>query len=408
MRTDWFTNARFGMFIHWGIYAVPGRGEWTYANDVWLPGEYEALAKKFDPVNFDPEEWANLAKNAGMKYVVFTTKHHDGFCMFDSHYTDYKVTNTPYGKDVTGMLVEAFRTAGLKIGFYHSLPDWTHPGYADWESPEGYHKKELHTPTAEEYRDFLDYLYNNVEQLMTEYGKIDLLFFDYTSKYKDNTDYFDRNRLLKMIYKHQPEIIVNDRLSFSKENVCDFDYYTPEITVMNQAPTVKGRPVIWESCATMNSSWGYNKNDNAYKDVAAICGGLFGCVSQNGNLLLNAGPQPDGRLTCQTVKILQELAQWFKVNGEAITGCGKSEYTPPYGLYYTQKEKTVYAYVAIPPMGDIILPQLNGKATSVTLLRDNSNAEFITHWGYELLRQDEIRIRHNKLQRNDVLKIEIK
>ena len=408
MRTDWFVIARFGMFIHWGIYALPGRGEWTYANDVWQPGEYEALAQKFNPVNFDPEEWAALAKNAGMKYVVFTTKHHDGFCMFDSHYTDYKVTNTPYGKDVTRMLVEAFRAVGLKIGFYHSLPDWTHPGYADWESPEGYHKKALHTPTAEEYRDFLDYLYNNVKQLMTEYGKIDLLFFDYTSKYKDNTDYFDRNRLLKMIYEHQPEIIVNDRLAFSKDNVCDFDYYTPEITVMNQAPTVKGRPVIWESCATMNSSWGYNKSDNAYKDIATICGGLFGCTSQNGNLLLNVGPQADGSLPDQTVSLLGQLAQWFEKNGEAITGCGKSEYTPPFGLYYTQKGKNIYAYTAIPPMGDIILPQLNGKAATVTLLRDGSKAEFITHWGYELLQSDEIRIRHNSLQRNDVLKIEIK
>ena len=121
MRTDWFVDARFGMFIHWGIYAIPGRGEWTYANDVWQPGEYETFASQFDPVNFDPAQWAAAARNAGMKYVVFTTKHHDGFCMFDSHYTDYKVTNTPYGKDVTRLLVEAFRAAGLKIGFYHSL-----------------------------------------------------------------------------------------------------------------------------------------------------------------------------------------------------------------------------------------------------------------------------------------------
>ena len=257
MKTDWFTSARFGMFIHWGIYSIPAKGEWSYANDPWNPGEYEAFAKKFDPENFDPEKWANLAKAAGMKYVVFTTKHHDGFCMFDSHYTDYKVTNTPFGKDVTKMVVDAFRKAGLKIGFYHSLPDWTHPGYVDPESPEFYRTKTIHTPTDAEYRSFLDYLYNSVEQLMTGYGRIDLLFFDYTSKYKDGTDYFDRNRLLEMIYRHQPDILVNDRLAFSKEHVCDFDYYTPEVTVMNQPPSVKGRPVLWESCATMNDNWGY-------------------------------------------------------------------------------------------------------------------------------------------------------
>jgi len=137
--------------------------------------------QQFNPVDYDPAEWAALAKAAGMKYVVFTTKHHDGFCMFDSKYTDYKITNTPYGKDTTRMLVEAFRQAGLKVGFYHSLLDWTHPGYADEESPEYIQRKILHTPTPEQRRDFLDYLYHKVEQLMTEYRKIDLLFFDYTS-----------------------------------------------------------------------------------------------------------------------------------------------------------------------------------------------------------------------------------
>ena len=128
MRTDWFTDARFGMFIHWGIYAVPGRGEWTYANDVWQPGEYEALAKKFDPVNFDPEEWANLAKNAGMKYVVFTVKHHEGFCMYDSEFTDYKST-TACGRDLLREIVDAFRAEGLRIGLYYSLIDWHHPHF---------------------------------------------------------------------------------------------------------------------------------------------------------------------------------------------------------------------------------------------------------------------------------------
>ena len=181
-RTDWFTNARFGMFIHWGIYAIPAAGEWIYANRDWEDGEYQSFMKQFNPVDYDPVQWAELAKAAGMKYVVFTTKHHDGFCMFDSKYTDYKIANTPYGKDVTRMLAEAFRAAGLKIGFYHSLPDWTHPGYADEESPEFMQHKILHTPTPEQRRAFLDYLYNNVEQLMTGYGKIDLLFFDYTSR----------------------------------------------------------------------------------------------------------------------------------------------------------------------------------------------------------------------------------
>ena len=407
MKTDWFTSARFGMFIHWGIYSIPAKGEWSYANDPWNPGEYEAFAKKFDPENFDPEKWANLAKAAGMKYVVFTTKHHDGFCMFDSHYTDYKVTNTPFGKDVTKMVVDAFRKAGLKIGFYHSLPDWTHPGYADPESPEFYRTKTIHTPTDAEYRSFLDYLYSNVEQLMTGYGRIDLLFFDYTSKYKDGTDYFERERLLEMIYRHQPDILVNDRLAFSKDKVCDFDYYTPEITVMNQAPQVKGKPVVWESCATMNDNWGYVAGDENYKSLTTLVSGLLGCVSQNGNLLLNIGPMADGTLPEKTVERLNGLAEWFRLNGEAVTGCGKSEYAAPFGLCYTRKGKNIYAGVLTAPMGDIILPQLKGKVREITLLKNGSKASLIDFWGFELLKSDDLRIRMRGLAPGDVLKIEL-
>ena len=150
-RSAWFQEARFGMFIHWGIYSIPARGEWTYASDSWKAGEYEAFAKVFNPTNYNPREWAKLAKRAGMKYAVLTSRHHDGFCMFDSHFTDYKITNSPYGRDAVREFLEAFRAEGLKVGLYHSLPDWTHPGYADTESPEciAGGKKDPHVPTPE-------------------------------------------------------------------------------------------------------------------------------------------------------------------------------------------------------------------------------------------------------------------
>ena len=155
-RTDWFAEARFGLFLHWGLYAIPGRGEWTYAMDHWEPGAYEALIHEFDPVDFNPALWARLAKAAGMRYVVFTTRHHDGFCMFDSHYTDYKITNTPYGRDITRMLADAFRAEGLGVGFYHSLPDWTHPGYADPEHPIFYQTGKVPTATSEDHAAYQD------------------------------------------------------------------------------------------------------------------------------------------------------------------------------------------------------------------------------------------------------------
>ena len=294
-RTDWFTEARFGLFLHWGLYAIPGRGEWTYAMDKWEPGVYENLIHQFDPQDYDPAEWAHLAKAAGMKYVVFTTRHHDGFCLFDSHYTDYKITNTPYGKDVTRMLADAFRAEGLKVGFYHSLPDWTHPGYRDPESPEFYQTGQVPPLDPADHKAYQDLLYHHIEQLMTEYGKIDILFLDYTSQHKANEDYFDRERILEMVYRLQPDIIVNDRLSYFKDNVRDFDYYTPEICIPNQQQQVKGKEVPWETCTTMNNHWGYCPTDEAYKTLHTLTSGLIGCVSKNGNLLLNVGPEPSGK-----------------------------------------------------------------------------------------------------------------
>ena len=396
------------MFIHWGLYAIPAEGEWIFANRDWKDGEYQSLMKQFNPVDYDPAEWAALAKAAGMKYVVFTTKHHDGFCMFDSKYTDYKVTNTPYGKDVTKMLANAFRQAGLKVGFYHSLPDWTHPGYADEESPEFIQHQILHTPTPEQRRDFLDYLYHNVEQLMTGYGKIDLLFFDYTSRTKAGTDYFERDRLLEMIYRHQPDILVNDRLAYYKEDVRDFDYYTPELAVMNQGLRVKGKEALWETCATMNGSWGYTAGADRYRDVNTITAGLMGCVSNNGNLLLNVGPEPGGKFPAGAVETLKKLADWNRLNGEAVTGCGRSEYQAPYGCCYTQKGRTLYCYMLVACMGDLILPGLKDRAGKITLLRTGEEVTQIPVWGYELLRASDLRIRPTNAKAGDVLKIELK
>lgn len=407
-KTDWFINARFGMFIHWGLYAIPAKGEWTYAYDKWQPGEYENLMRQFNPVAFDPVHWAELAKAAGMKYIVFTTRHHDGFCMFDSHYTDYKVTNTPCGKDVTRMVAEAFRAAGLKVGFYHSLPDWTHPGYADRESPEFIQRGELHAPTPEQYQTFQELLYNHIKQLMTEYGKIDLLFLDYTSKYKADEDYFNRESLLEMIYRHQPDILVNDRLSYYKDHVRDFDYYTPEICIPNQPQKVKGKEVAWETCCTMNNHWGYCDTDLDYKPLETLTAGLMGCVAQNGNLLLNVGLDASGKFPEMAVQCLNELACWYSVNGESVTGAGKSTFTPPFGTCYTQNGNTLYLYFLIQPMGDVILPELHSQIERITLLRTGQKIDCIDFWGFELLKPDEIRIRPISVKVGDVLKIELK
>jgi len=394
MATDklqWFRDARFGMFIHWGVYAVPAKGEWGMFANGWEYDYYEKFAERFNPVDFDPALWAKLAWDAGMRYVVFTTKHHDGFCMYDSHHTDFKITNTPYKKDITAELVKAFRAQGLKIGFYHSLVDWRHPQFV----PDAEHPLWKKGPEAWKGRDravYRDYLYKQVTQLLTEYGKIDLLFFDYTSKFKTQ-DEWDAEKMLELVYSLQPEIIVNDRLSFLKTPKFYGDYATPEISVPNAQVTVDGKPVDWETCMTMNANWGYAGDGGFHKSAQTMLGALLKCVSLNGNLLLNVGPDALGRLPAPSVKALKEMAAWMADNSESVHGAGMAKFPAPTGLVYTQKGDALYLCLNDPPMGDIILPELKGKIKDIELLADGQDVPQITHWGWELLGDKEIRIR---------------
>ncbi len=404
-RLEWFKSARFGLFIHWGIYSIPAQGEWVLFQNDWNYSYYEQFASRFNPVDFKPEKWAELAWNAGMRYVVFTTKHHDGFCMFDSKATDFKITNTPYGKDILAELIKAFRARGLKIGLYHSLVDWRHPHYV----PDAEHPLWKKGEEAFKGRDrsiYREYLYRQVRQLLSDYGKIDLLFFDYTSKYK-TPDEWEPEPLLKMIYELQPEIIVNDRLSYWKTPKLYGDYLTPEICVPNAAASIDGVEYPWETCATMNGHWGYCSEDKNFKSPQTILESLVKCVSLNGNLLLNIGPDALGRIPEGSVSIMKELAKWMNQHSESIHGAGRSELPAPYGLHYTQKDKkTIYLHIFTPPMGDIILPELNGKIKSIELLSDHSETQQITHWGMELLDKKELRIRpHKTLEPMSVLKI---
>ncbi len=409
-KNEWFNNARFGMFIHWGIYSIPAQGEWIrYFNDISID-DYDKYAAQFNPVDFDPAEWADIAWDAGMRYVVFTTKHHDGFCMFDSKHTDFKITNTPYGKDITRELVDAFRAKGIKIGFYHSLVDWRHPHYIpDGEHPDGKQgQSEFPNRDLTIYR---DYLYKQVEQILTDYGKIDLLFFDYTSKYKESSEW-QAEKLLELIYSLQPEILVNDRLSYEKTPVLYGDYCTPEISLPNQQPIIDGKAVDWETCMTLNNSWGYTATDHDWKSPATVIRSLVHCASMNGNLLLNVGPDAMGKIPAESVEILAEVGEWIDQYGATVYNTQGTTWTPPVGCYYTAiDDKTLYLHLVNPLMGDLILPELNDKVERITVVTDGSEVGLITFWGTELLKADELRIRppkHLAFEHIDVLKIELK
>jgi alpha-L-fucosidase len=405
----WFNDARFGMFIHWGIYSIPAQGEWVrYYNDISLD-DYDKYIKQFNPVDFNPSEWAEIAWQAGMRYVVFTTKHHDGFCMFDSKHTDFKITNTTYEKDITAELVTAFRARGLRIGFYHSLVDWHHPHYIpDMEHPDG---KNGQTEFPDRYLTvYRNYLYKQVEQLLTDYGKIDLLFFDYTSKYKTSSEW-QADKLLDLIYSLQPDILVNDRLSYEKKPTFYGDYCTPEISLPNQQPAINGKTSDWETCMTMNENWGYNAADKAFKNPATIIRSLIHCASMNGNLLLNVGPDALGKIPVESINVLTEVGKWMKKYNKTIYGTHASKFTAPTGCYYTAPdEKTIYLHLINQLMGDLILPELNNKVENITVLQDGTEVPLITFWGSELLKDDELRIRPPKAlskEMIDVLKIKL-
>ena len=361
-RTEWFREARFGMFIHWGIYAIPARGEWVKNRENISTEDYQQYFDAFDPVDYNPKEWAKLAKKAGMKYAVITAKHHDGFCLFDSKYTDYKATKTPARRDLIREFVDAFRAEGLKIGFYYSLIDWYQPKFESKDDKV--------------FNEYIDYMHKQVEELVTNYGKIDILWFDYSyGEYRGEK--WKATKLVEMVRKHQPHVIIDNRLGgdmFSDTpDVYAGDFGGPEqITPPAVIKNNSGRPIPWELCLTLNNSWGYNRTDFNYKTAHNIIYTLINCVSKNGNLLLNVGPDAKGVIPKRSVEILEEVGEWMDANHESIYGCGPAQWDKPEWGWYTQKGDVVYAHVTNFNIGQICLRGMSGKVKSASLLSDAS------------------------------------
>jgi alpha-L-fucosidase len=360
-RTEWFREARFGMFIHWGIYAVPARGEWVKNFEKMTTEEYQKYFDEFNPVDYNPKEWAKLAKQAGMRYAVITAKHHDGFCLFDSKYTDYKATKTQAKRDLIREFVDAFRAEGLKVGFYYSLIDWYQP---DFERKD------------DKFNDYIDYMHKQVEELVTNYGKIDILWFDYSyGEYRGEK--WKATKLIEMVRKYQPHIIIDNRLGgnmmVDNPEIYAGDFGGPEqimppSIVLDNA----GRPIPWELCMTLNNSWGYNRSDFNYKSADNVIYTLINCVSKNGNLLLNVGPDAKGKIPQRSVEILEEIGTWMENNHDGIYGCGLSQLEKPEWGWFTQKGNTIYAHITNYNVGQICLKNMNGKVKTAILLSDGS------------------------------------
>ena len=385
-RTEWFRQARFGMFIHYGVYAVPARGEWVKSNEKMTTEQYQKYVDAFVPSNYNPTEWALLAKNAGMKYVVMTAKHHDGFCLFDSKLTDYKITSNVPGRDFIREYVDAFREQGLKVGLYYSLIDWHHKDYPNVGNHPMRDNKEWDKKQYN-WDNYLSYMFNQIEELMTQYGKIDILWLDYSFD-EYNGEKWKAEELVKMIRKYQPGIILNNRLvqnhgvSNKKREFTGYgDFETPEQGIPEKDLTdVYNNSIPWETCLTLNNNWGYSSTDTQWKSPEMIIHALVNSVSKNGNLLVNVGPDAQGTIPKQSVEILSEVGEWMSVNGESIYGCVKSTLSKPDWGYFTKKDNILYAHWTSPVIGHINIKNFTNEVEKVIVLHTQKEAATAKTW----------------------------
>ncbi len=385
-RMQSWKDARFGMFIHWGLYAVPageykgervkGIGEWIM-NSLNIPiEEYEKFADEFNPVKFDAGEWVSIAKDAGMKYIVITSKHHDGFALWDSEVTEWDIVDaTPYDKDILKQLAEACEAQGITLCFYHSIMDWHHPdAQAMWEPnyQQGRDSENVN-PNFPEYIE--NYMKPQLKELLTNYGDIGVLWFDgewvpaYTTE------------MGKEIYNYvrslQPDIIINNRVDKGRQGMMGLnkdgnfagDFGTPE----QEIPDTGIANVDWESCMTMNDTWGYKHFDDNWKSEETLIQNLIDIVSKGGNFLLNVGPTAEGIIPQPSVERLKAMGDWMDVNSESIYGANASPFKKPSWGRFTQKENKIYAHIFDWPQDNqLMIPELKS-AKNVYLLTSQGN-----------------------------------
>ena len=365
-RTKWFMEARFGMFIHWGLYSIPAKGEWMMSEAEMSVSEYKQYFDLFDPVDYNPREWVRLAKEAGMQYAVLTAKHHDGFCLFDSALTEYKATNTKAGRDLVREFVDACREEGICVGLYFSIIDWSHPDfpkYGDRQHPM--RNNEAYKDEKIDFDRYLEFMHGQVKELVTNYGKLDILWFDFS--YDDMCgEKWKATELIKMVRKYQPDVIIDNRLEGSGEDhgsiatanplIYSGDFASPEQIIPPEGVRDElGEMIPWELCATMNNHWGYCNFDHQYKSPEMLIRKLVECTSKGGNMILNVGPDAKGNIPKESVKILREIGQWMKKNQESVYGCGICELPKPEWGRYTQKGNVIYAHVYETPLGALPL-----------------------------------------------------
>lgn len=343
-RLRWFRAARFGMFIHWGLYAQLGRHEWVMNRERIPVEEYEKLAESWKPEPNAPRRWAKLARQAGMRYMVMTTKHHEGFCLFDSRLTDYTAARRGPGRDLVAEYVEAARAEGLRVGFYYSMMDWHHPDGARCKHDEAARRR------------FVDYIHGQVRELCSNYGTLDILWYDVS--WPLNVEEWESAKMNAMVRQLQPDIVINDRSQLPE------DFGTPEQHI---TPAQGGR--AWEACMTFNESWGYTPIDTDWKSAGQVVRMLRQVAAGGGNLLLNIGPTPEGYVPAPCQQALEQVGLWLERYGPSIY-----EATDPMAQEwmvtgaFTRKGRTLYYHVHRWPGAELAIGGLVCRVKRVRLM----------------------------------------
>ena len=356
-KMKWFRDAKLGIFIHWGIYAVNGIDEsWSFFNEYLSHEDYLKQVDGFTASNYDPEKWAKLIKDAGAKYAVITTKHHDGFALWDTKYGNLNVMRSPANRDLIGPFDKALKKQGLKTGLYYSLPDWSYEDY-----PNITRNKKRYQDDSVRWNRFLDYYQGQLKELNASY-KPDLLWFD--GDWEFSAEKWQVKKVRSFLLKENPNIIINSRLGGNG------DYATPEQGV----PIVRPKDEYWELCMTMNNSWGYQGNDKDYKTPNQIIRIFADCITMGGNLLLDIGPKADGSIPDEQVKILRELGRWTRKHKEAIYGTRAGL---PGGHFYgpstlSQNGEVLYLFITQKPEHPIVIKGLKNQINRIRIVGEGT------------------------------------
>jgi alpha-L-fucosidase len=348
-RMQWWHEARFGMFIHFGLYSVLGRHEWAMEEEGIPVAEYQQLAKQFNPKPHAARAWAKLAKAAGMKYMVMTTKHHEGFCHFNTKLTDYCAPKQAAGRDLVAEFVEAAQAEGLQHGFYYSLMDWHHPDGARCKTDEAARRR------------FVDYIHGQVRELCSNYGKVGVLWYDVN--WPLTAEGWESEKMNKMVRELQPDILINNRSGIPE------DFTTPEQHIQASAAP-------WEACMTMNDSWGYNRSDDNWKSPKTVVRNLLQCTRDQGNYLLNIGPKGDGSIPTESVEILTKVGGWMDHHGDLIHKADKCKVRSSEFAQFTRQGNTLYVHAHYWPGETLAVGGLQQKVVSAKMYPSGKPVKF--------------------------------